>query len=803
MPESESTLAYCHACGTAMDVSEVAPFSNVECPQCGKHTRVKREFGPYTLLRRHAIGGMSVVFVAHDNTLDREVALKILNEDYSADERRIAAFEEEARITASISHPHVVRVLTTGRAFERFYIAMELVTGGHFEHQIRERGALPELEVLPLAIQVAEGLEAAHAAGLIHRDVKPGNILLDAAGNAKIVDFGLSLVTKGGKAQAEEIWATPYYVPPEAIEGLEEDFRSDVYAFGATIYHALAGVPSCAEESMVTTILRQAKQNVKPLAVSAPWLSADTCAVIDHAMAYQPDQRFGSYDEMIAALRLALQRAKAGPAAPVVDAKALRRQRAERKRRQMTLWGSIAAGVVALIVVIALFSQNRGSEAKPAVSGDSSLEAFPAADPGGSSNPEVASRIGHRYLSAHEALTKGDFEKASTEFASLRDDPEVQEPTGTWAGVESVIAAYLNGQPSDARREARATLKHLDAAALANPAIKSTLGPTLARLEQLPSISPEELDASNIGVPTMMSWLLSGLKNWEQGRGIEAVKFFKAVEAVTLKDSDAWARFYQTVAKRYIADSERLRKAELGNPPDDKDACREKVAELNQVLSSLETRGRSRFNVREWQMMLNRRIHELDRGPDVPSKQTPPTAQNQPGLAAARAEIDAMCKDFRFSEAAAKLKSLKPGPSEKALRSSLLALSEAAATFLADLEDGLGHLDGPIDLKLRDGTASFTKAAVLRPGVLEATTADGQKRQLVWKDLAPDSIIELHRMLVRNVKSDLEKLRRHEAAISFDWLAGDRSRAEAAAERLSTDFTVFKKRWDSIAVGLK
>jgi serine/threonine protein kinase len=115
MPESETTIAYCHACGSAMDVSGVAPFSNVECPECGKHTRVKREFGPYTLLRRHAIGGMSVVFVAHDNTLDREVALKILNEDYSADERRISAFEEEARITASISHPHVVRVLTTGR----------------------------------------------------------------------------------------------------------------------------------------------------------------------------------------------------------------------------------------------------------------------------------------------------------------------------------------------------------------------------------------------------------------------------------------------------------------------------------------------------------------------------------------------------------------------------------------------------------------------------------------------------------------------------------------------------------------
>ena len=121
----------------------MAPFTNVVCPECGEETRVKREFGPYTLVRRHAVGGMSMVFVAHDHTLDREVALKILSEEFSADERRIAAFEEEARITASFSHPNVVRVLTTGRAFDRFYIAMEMVPGGHFEHQIRERGKNP------------------------------------------------------------------------------------------------------------------------------------------------------------------------------------------------------------------------------------------------------------------------------------------------------------------------------------------------------------------------------------------------------------------------------------------------------------------------------------------------------------------------------------------------------------------------------------------------------------------------------------------------------------------------------------
>lgn len=784
-----------------MDVSGVAPFSNVECPECGKHTRVKREFGPYTLLRRHAIGGMSVVFVAHDNTLDREVALKILNEDYSADERRIAAFEEEARITASISHPHVVRVLTTGRAFERFYIAMELVTGGHFEHQIRERGALPELEVLPLAIQVAEGLQAAHAAGLIHRDVKPGNILLDAAGNAKIVDFGLSLVTKGGKAQAEEIWATPYYVPPEAIEGLEEDFRSDVYAFGATIYHALAGRPSCAEESMVTTILRQAKLNVQPLGAAAPWLSPETCAVINRAMAYQPEDRFSSYDEMIAALKVALQRVQAGRvAAPVLDPKALRRQRAAKQRQQFILWGSVAVGVIALISAIALLSGKDPDPIKKPLAGDNSLEAVPAVDPGTTIDPAVASRIGRRYQGAHEAMVKGDFDKASSEFAALRDDPEVQEPTGTWAGVESVIAAFLNGQSSDARREARASLKHVSQANLANQAIKKRMEETLARMDQIPSISPEQLDPSGAGVPAMMAWMLSGLKDWEQGRLTEAVTFFKAVEAVPLKDSDAWAHFYQSVAKRYIADSKRLSEAELAKLPDDKASCEKRLSELNEVLSSLETRGRARFNVREWQLMLNRRLHDLEKG-TVPAPGPPPAGPTD--LAANRPQLEALYKAYRFSEATSKLKGIKPSAAEKALCDSMLTLSESASALFTDLEEGIGQTELSVELKSRDGSSSFSKASMASPGRLSVTTASGVKSELAWNQLSPDSIIELHRVLVRGAKTEMEKLRRHESAIAFDWLAGDRSRALAAADRLSTESPAFKRRWDGIAAGLK
>ena len=303
MPSNEGDIAWCESCNGPMSIESVAPFTEVICPHCESENRVKKQFGPYQITRQHAIGGMSSVFIAVDETLHREVAMKILSEEYSKDAKRIAAFEEEARLTASFSHPHVVKIFTTGYAFGRFYIAMELVPGGHFEQRIRECGEVSEEEVLPLAVQIAEGLKGAQSAGLIHRDIKPGNILLDSEGNAKIVDFGLALVTQAGTAKAEEIWATPYYVPPEAIEGQVEDFRSDIYAFGSTLFHALAGVPPCAEESMDTKLLRAAKQAVVPLREVAPHLMDETCAVIDRAMAYRPDDRFGSYDEMISDLK--------------------------------------------------------------------------------------------------------------------------------------------------------------------------------------------------------------------------------------------------------------------------------------------------------------------------------------------------------------------------------------------------------------------------------------------------------------------------------------------------------------------
>ena len=793
MPESEEAIAYCHSCGSPMNVAAVAPFSNVECPTCGKHTRVKREFGPYTLVRRHAIGGMSMVFVAQDNTLDREVALKILSEEFSADEKRIAAFEEEARITASFSHPHVVRVLRTGKSFGRFYIAMELVPGGHFEHQIRERGPIPEVEMLPLAIEVAQGLKAAHAAGLIHRDVKPGNILLDAEGHAKLVDFGLALVTQGGKAQAEEVWATPYYVPPETIEGNAEDFRSDIYAFGATLYHALAGFPSCGEETMSTEILRAAKKNVVPLGVAAPTLSAGACAIVERAMEYDPKDRFSSYNEMIAMLEVALKRVKSGVAGISESSGSAAKRRAKKKQGEVIMLS--AAGLVLLVAVGGgIWWVTRKD---PAMDLKKPLALVtPPIIPEDTS--AAATDIAKSYREARAAVEARDFEKATADFVKLRENPEVQEPTRTWAGVEAVIATYLNGQAGEGRVQAKAVSEHVEA--VPEPSrIHGGLIKMLGKLPRLPSIPAQEIDSSTSDAPHVMAWMLAGLKDWEQGVTGDAAAWFNAVATAKVSPDDYWLHIYQAIASDYLADHQALSSAVFAKFPADIAGCDAAVAELDRILTTLKTRGRARFNVRAWQLDLAKHA-KLLAAPKVGTTEPVVAESSAWELVRVLAKLDDFAKECRFSEASAYLKALPTDP-QGATRASLVSLTDASAVFLSDLETDLAREPVIGEFQMKSGDV-HRKIAFGPQSSITVTDAVGMPRTLQWADFSPDALITLHRLFVKNPKNELERLRRHECAISYDWLAGNRERAVAAAAALSQSSPAFKQRWDSIATGL-
>ena len=787
MSDADPKIAYCHACGSAMDVAQVGPYTNVVCPQCGKHTRVKREFGPYTLLRRYALGGMSVVFLARDNELDREVALKILNETFSADEKRIAAFEQEARLTASISHPHVVRLFTTGRAFGHFYIAMEFVPGGHYERKIRD-GALPEKDTLGIAMQVAEGLRSAHAAGLIHRDIKPGNILFDESGNAKIVDFGLALVLHGGSAKAEELWATPYYVPPEAIEGRDEDFRSDIYAFGATFYHALAGKPPCSEETMSTPKLREAKQKVVPLSLAAPWLGAETCSLIDKAMAYEPGDRFQSYEELIDALELAMRRAKAGAGrSETANPKSRRRTRSAMGEKSGLL---LSVLVFFAVVVVGGWwltregaDKNAGGDTHPAKTGAKTNSGRRPT----TSGDEI--RIGTIYQSARKALGARRFLSAEKQFSGLLNDPHTPEPTATSSGIESAIAALLDGRSGGARVRVSRVVFHMAKPGVDSDAEARLLGAAARKFGRLDPVPP---DGKKLETPgEILRAMLFGLKDWEQGSMKDAVGWFRKVAA--LPGDNEWAAVYQKFANDYLADFKVVEANDFDAPPGQPEACRKLVAQIEGARKKLRTKGRAEFDLKNRVVFLTRHLHALEKKQKAAAGKR--KAAHQP-FAKFMPEVRKRIDASRFAEARKLLANFHPADSAEVIQCGAWRyLVGASADFLDEISNDLRNGSTKIELKTRDGKTYTRVAGVDRKRGLLLASGSDDPVPVAWGDIDAQSVIELHKLLVKRESDPAAQIRRHEHAIAYDFLVGAPQHAKAAADRLSLKNPEFERRW--------
>jgi serine/threonine protein kinase len=295
----------CPACGTVVNVADLEPLVNVACPACGAKFRVERAFDNFVVVETLGVGGMGSVYKARDTRLDRFVALKLLRKELSADPAEAARLEQEARVTAAVNHPNVVQVYTTGTDHGQIYLVMELVDHGSLDDLMAQTARVPEAQVLETGIQVAKGLQAAQSKGLIHRDVKPANILFADAHTAKIGDFGLAVAAEQQAEAQHEIWGTPYYVAPERLNNEPEDVRSDIYSLGATLFHALAGRPPIEGESTSATELRQLKSNPPDLQTIAPDVSRETARVIRKMLAPAAADRYASYEELITDLQAA------------------------------------------------------------------------------------------------------------------------------------------------------------------------------------------------------------------------------------------------------------------------------------------------------------------------------------------------------------------------------------------------------------------------------------------------------------------------------------------------------------------
>ena len=288
---SGAQVQSCPGCGGPVETAGLEPFAKVNCPACGKQVRVERVFEHFTVVEPLGTGGMGSVYKARDARLNRFVALKLLRKEFADDASFTAKLKEEARITASIKHPHVVEVFSVGEDHGQFYVVMELVDGGSLDDRMEDEKRISELQTIELGIQVAKGLQAALKAGLIHRDIKPGNILFADRSTAKIVDFGLALFAAQHAGTENEIWGTPYYVAPERLTSEPEDFRSDLYSLGATLFHAIAGRPTFEIETQSATELKKLKADPIKLKEVAPDVSDETAAVIDQMLRPDPADR--------------------------------------------------------------------------------------------------------------------------------------------------------------------------------------------------------------------------------------------------------------------------------------------------------------------------------------------------------------------------------------------------------------------------------------------------------------------------------------------------------------------------------
>lgn len=237
----------CPNCGQKLDVTRLEPFTKLDCPACGGEVIVPLPFGDLLLEEPIGSGGTASVYRALDLTLDREVAVKMLKEEIAARPGHVKMFLKEARSAASVNHPNVVPIYSCGEAEGRPYLVMQFMAGLSLDRALQSSpGGLPLEEAVRVAVEAARGLEAAHKHGIIHHDVKPGNILVDADGKVRIGDFGLAEALRGDSAEEggdDARWITPYYVSCERVLTGKEDHRGDIYSFGATVYHLLSGCP--------------------------------------------------------------------------------------------------------------------------------------------------------------------------------------------------------------------------------------------------------------------------------------------------------------------------------------------------------------------------------------------------------------------------------------------------------------------------------------------------------------------------------------------------------------------------------
>jgi serine/threonine protein kinase len=258
--------------------------------------------GRYKILKKLGSGGMATVYLAEDQELGRRIAIKILNAKHASDKQFVERFRREASSAASLSHPNIVQIYDRGNAEGTYYIAMEVIEGRTLKELVIERGPSPILVAVNYGRQILAALRFAHRNGLVHRDIKPHNVLVDDEGRVKVTDFGIARAGASEMTEVGSIIGTAQYLSPEQARGAPVDDRSDLYSVGVLLYELLTGEAPFNGDTPVEIAMKHLSAVPEPPSAKRPEISPELDAVVLRALAKNPDDRYQSAAEMDADL---------------------------------------------------------------------------------------------------------------------------------------------------------------------------------------------------------------------------------------------------------------------------------------------------------------------------------------------------------------------------------------------------------------------------------------------------------------------------------------------------------------------
>jgi tRNA A-37 threonylcarbamoyl transferase component Bud32 len=405
--------------------------------------------GRYRLEAKLGSGGMSTVYLARDETLDRAVAVKVMHREMSEQEDQLQRFRQEARAVAKLTHPNVVSVIDAGEDGGHPYIVFEYVKGETLKQRIGRVGALDTQEAIAYAIEVARGLSVAHGRNMVHRDIKPQNVLIDEEGRAKLTDFGISRqLEQDGMTATGRVLGTTDYVAPEQAMGKGVDPRSDVYSLGVVLYEMLVGQVPFHADSQVGVAMKHVNEELPDVQGRRPEASAAVALVVERATAKSLAERYQTVGEMIDDLETALEVEAAragsttGEATSVLDAVPAPKRKLPGRGRWS--WAAIVVlllvGGGALLAVQLISSGIGGGGANNGKGGSVSLSGATDYDPQGDGE-EVGSKV--------ELAADGD--PTGTAWETEHYDSETFE--GTKTGPNPGVGVYVTaGSPATPKK---------------------------------------------------------------------------------------------------------------------------------------------------------------------------------------------------------------------------------------------------------------------------------------------------------------------------------------------------------------